>query len=280
MLQNYSSNDSYRVGSLVWANFSAPILEHACAARAGPPAAPWLISCNAAAPRLAVRRPGSSPRSEQRRTWLSLAEQIEIFRVKARLATFKSKKRKCKVVRRLLRKKKQLDRRAQADRVHVRLRWSIVNLVGNGRCRSLSRIVVLGFFIVYSFSTEAFCRPRGLHFSTTPVLNKTFLEPLEALRIHTSMARQLSVSKFKACAGFSCLFGMDRTIALTSLTVFETKNKMHMHIWLAHACNIFRVCFTSRNHRAHVLSSVAKSSLTQPNMHTRLWRAIDVQMFS
>ena len=34
---------------------------------------------------------------------------------------------------------------------------------------------------------------------------------------------------------FSCIFGMDRTIALTSPTVFETKNKMHMHTDLARA---------------------------------------------
>ena len=61
---------------------------------------------------------------------------------------FQSKKRKSKVVRRSKKKtktnKQQLDRPAEG--VHVRLRRSIVDLVCLGRCRSLSKSVVFGFF--------------------------------------------------------------------------------------------------------------------------------------
>ena len=61
------------------------------------PCSPRSVSCSFdayAEPRSAVRKRAppvmSSPRSEQQRTWLIFAKKIEIFQVKAWLATFKS----------------------------------------------------------------------------------------------------------------------------------------------------------------------------------------------
>ena len=59
---------------------------------------------------------------------------------------FQSKKRKSKVVRRRRRRKtkKTLDRPAEG--IHARLRQSVVDLLSLGRCRSLSKSEVFGFF--------------------------------------------------------------------------------------------------------------------------------------
>ena len=51
--------------------------------------------------------------------------------------------------------------------------------------------------------------------------------------------------------------------ALISPTFLETKNEMRVHIQFAHTCNIFRV---RGGYRAHALSAVAKSLLTQLDM--------------
>ena len=40
---------------------------------------------------------------------------------------------------------------------------------------------------------------------------------------------------------FSCILGMERKRAHISLTVFEMKNEMRVHIWFARTCNILRV---------------------------------------
>ena len=61
------------------------------------------VSCSCdAAPRTAVRKRAlpvaSSLLSEQRRTWLIFAEQIEIFQVKAWLATFKARNANLKLL--------------------------------------------------------------------------------------------------------------------------------------------------------------------------------------
>ena len=64
-------------------------------------------------------------------------------------------------------------------------------------------------------------------FSTKPRWAKLFSGPLEASGIAMLMAHQLSVGGKKA---------------LTSLTVFETKNELRVHNRFARTCNIFRVC--------------------------------------
>ena len=83
------------------------------------------VSCSCdAAPRTAVRKRAlpvaSSPLSEQRKTWSIFAKQIEIFQVKAWLATFKARNANLNVVDDIEKRKKQLDRPAEG--VHVRLR--------------------------------------------------------------------------------------------------------------------------------------------------------------
>ena len=67
---------------------------------------------------------------------------------------------------------------------------------------------------------------------------------------------------------FQLYLGMDQTKALISLTVFETKNEMHMHIGSgSRVPATFReFALPSRSHHAHSLSSVAKSPLTQLDM--------------
>ena len=87
----------------------------------------------------------SSPLSEQQKTWSIFAKQIEIFQVKAWLATFKARNANLNLLDDDVekRKKTQLDRPAEG--VHVRLRRSIVDLLSLGRCRSLSKSVVFGF---------------------------------------------------------------------------------------------------------------------------------------
>ena len=109
------------------------------------------VSCSCdAASRTAVRKRAlpvaSSLLSEQRRTWLIFAEQIEIFQVKAWLATFKARNANLKLLDDDVekRKKKQLDRPAEG--VHVRLRRSIVDLLSLSRGRSFFKSVVFGVF--------------------------------------------------------------------------------------------------------------------------------------
>ena len=87
----------YRVGLQAQANFSTPTFEPAHESRAGQRAALLVyFSCSCdAATRSPVRKRAlpvaSSPLSEQRRTRLLFAEQIEIFQVKYWLDTFKAR---------------------------------------------------------------------------------------------------------------------------------------------------------------------------------------------
>ena len=106
------------------------------------------VSCSCdAAPRTAVCKRAlpvaSSPLSEQRKTWSIFATQIEIFQVKAWLATFKARNANLNLLDDDLEKEKKLDRPAEG--VHVRLRRLIVHVLSLGRCRSLSKSVVFGF---------------------------------------------------------------------------------------------------------------------------------------
>ena len=114
------------------------------------------VSCSGnAAPGIAVRKRAlpvvSSPLSEQRRACLIFAERIEIFHVKAWLATFKARNANLKLLNDR-RKKKQLDRPAEG--VHVRLHRSIVDLLSLGRCRSLSKSAVFGLFKIVASSQK------------------------------------------------------------------------------------------------------------------------------
>ena len=54
----------------------------------------------------------SSPRSEQRRTWLIFAKQIEIFQVKAWLATFKARNANLKFLKTIVEKRKKKTARS------------------------------------------------------------------------------------------------------------------------------------------------------------------------
>ena len=96
-------------------------------------AAPWSAVLNRALP------VAGSPLSEQRRTWVIFAEQVEIFRVKAWLATFKARNTQLKLLDdRRKKKKKLLDRPAEG--AHVHLRRSIFDLLSRSRRRSLSKL--------------------------------------------------------------------------------------------------------------------------------------------
>ena len=92
------------------------------------------------------------------------------------------------------------------------------------------------------------------------MLNQTFLGRCRlADTVHgASIVRRLSLWLTR----FSCILVMDRKKALISRTVFETKNEMRVHIRLE-APATFQ---SPRSYRAHALSSVAKSSLSQLNM--------------
>ena len=70
-----------------------------------------------------------------------------------------------------------------------------------------------------------------------------------------SIARLLSLFSTR----FSCMFGMNRTKALTSPTVFERKMKCIWTLWLRASTTFSGFAFPSQSHRAHA----AKSSLTQ-----------------
>ena len=80
-------------------------------------------SCNAA-PQSTVRKRAlpvaSSPLTEQRRTWLVFAEQINIFQVKAWLATFKARNANLKLLDdRRKRKKKKHFQSTRSYRAHA-----------------------------------------------------------------------------------------------------------------------------------------------------------------
>ena len=143
---NTTVGPTYRVGLRAQTNFSAPTFEPVHETGAGQRAAllfslsqlqlRWSnsISCPQA----------SSPQSEQRRTWLLFAEQIEIFQVKAWLSTFKARNANLKLWDDR-RKRKRKEPNWPAEGIHVRLRRSIVDLPSLGRCRSPSKFVVFGF---------------------------------------------------------------------------------------------------------------------------------------
>ena len=167
--EQINAERSYRVGLRAEANFSAQTFKPAHKARAGQRAAPSVQSAAAAmqhleqhleqrssnlaavldaAPRTAVRKRAlplaSSLLSEQRRMWLIFAEQIEIFRVKAWLATFKARNANLKflddnVEKR--KKKQQPDRPAEG--VNTRLRRSVIDLLSLSHCRSFPNLSCL-----------------------------------------------------------------------------------------------------------------------------------------
>ena len=121
---------------------------------------------------------------------------------------------------------------------------------------------------VCSFNRRFLLSKKLASFFAMPMLTM-LLEVLRTRNVDlVSIGRHLSL--LMTC--FSCIPGMDRTRALISLTVFETGNKKHMDIWLASTHNILRVAFLSRSRRAHALSSVAKSSLTQLDLSAQVGR--------
>ena len=156
---------------------------------------------------------------------------------------FQSKKCKSKIFRRRRRKKKkkQLDRLAEGD--HVRLRWSIKDLLSLSRCRSFAKSVVFGVFkSSCTLLKEVFYYPRSLIFffqlsRAEPNFSQGRWRPRgNAL----SMARQPSVGWARVWL-ISAAFWSWIEKVLISLTVFETKNEMRVHTRFALTCNIFRV---------------------------------------
>ena len=98
---------------------------------------------------------------------IDFAKQIKIVQVKAWLATFKARNANPKLFddrRKKQTNKQQLDRPAEG--VHVRLRRSIVDLVCLGRCRSLSKSVVFGFFKFLVF--------YGCFYLALPIYSQSF----------------------------------------------------------------------------------------------------------
>ena len=148
---------TYRVGLQSQANFSAPTFEPAHETRAGKHAALSVylsqlqLRCSnlITGPQASSSR--SSPLSQQRRTCLLFAEQIEIFQVKYWLDTFKARNANLKFLddRRKKKQKKQPD--WPAEGAHVCLRRSFVDLLSRVRCRSLSKSVVFAFFKIVAF---------------------------------------------------------------------------------------------------------------------------------
>ena len=87
------------------------------------------------------------------KTLIDFAEQIETNSSKSLASYVQSKKRKSKVVKTIVeRKKKQPNRPAKG--VHVDLPQSIVDLLSVGRCRSLSKSVVFGFFKFFAYKKK------------------------------------------------------------------------------------------------------------------------------
>ena len=90
----------------------------------------------------------SSPLSEQRRTWLLFAEQIEIFQVKACQDTFKARNANLKF---LDDRRKKKTARSTCGR-RLRPPPSIIRRSSQrGRCRSLSKSVIFAFFKFVAF---------------------------------------------------------------------------------------------------------------------------------
>ena len=135
----------------------------------------------------------SSPQTEQQRTWLIFANQIEIFQVKAWPATFKATNVNLKLSddrwKKTKKKNSSIDLRRAFTSASVD-RWSISSAsVAVGLFPNLSCLVSL----ICSLLTLASYYPRSLPLSwTKPCLTKLFSGPLEAQRTRP-MARQSSV---------------------------------------------------------------------------------------
>ena len=136
-------------------------------------------------------------------------------------------------------KKKKLDRPAEG--IRARLRRSVVDLLSLGRCRSLSKSVVFGFFRFLASLKKLSTIHEVCLFSTKPCWTKLFSGPLEATRKRPVDGASTERWPSLWWTRFSCILIMGRKKALISLTVFETKNEMCVHTWFARTCNIFRV---------------------------------------
>ena len=127
------------------------------------------VSCSCdAAPRSVVRKralPGaSSPLSEQRRTWLIFADQIEIFQVKAWLATFKARNANPKFLGDC-RKKKEKKTARSTCRGRSRPPPTIDRRSPQPRSLHVSfQICRVWFIYIGSLLTEEFYYPRSLSF--------------------------------------------------------------------------------------------------------------------
>ena len=124
-----------------------------------------------------------------------------------------------------------------------RLRVGGILLVTNSSIDCESFTSGLSSHLICSLLTEAFYNPRSLpFFSTKPCWTKLSQRPWRpsgtASVDGASIVRRRSV--WLTC--FSCIWGHAYyKKALISLTIFETKNEMRMHIRFARTCNIFRV---------------------------------------
>ena len=169
------------------ADWSAPTFEAAQSPRWGTRCSFGLVNSAGAAMQHLDQRSASEldlpiarcPQSEQQRTWLVFAEQIEIFQVKAWLATFRARNANLKLLddrRKKIKENSPIDLRKTFTSTFVE---SIVDLLSLNCCRSLSKSVLFGFF-KFVPSWQKLSSIHDLPFSTKPCWIKLFSGPLEA----------------------------------------------------------------------------------------------------
>ena len=160
-------------------------------------------------------------------------------------------------------KKEQLDRPAEC--VHVCLHRPIVELFSLERCRSLSRSFVF-VSLFCSLLTKAFFCPRSLLYFDLAVLNQTFLRASRCLTESPCRRRVNRPAPELVVDSFRLYFGH----GLKESSSFPDRFRIEKGNARAHLVRVHLQHFQNpRRYRAHALSSVAKSALTQLDMTVR-----------